>query len=81
MIEEKGIETAIHALSLLPLNATLEIVGMVDPPYQHHLEALGVASRLSFSLASRRQVRQHYQQGDNQKTLTKVTKESTLSGR
>ena len=85
VIEEKGIETAIHALSLLPLNATLEIVGMVDPPYQHHLEALaaalGVASRLSFSQASRRQVRQHYQQGDNQKTLTKVTKESTLSGR
>jgi len=81
VIEEKGIETAIHALSLLPLNATLEIVGMVDPLYQHHLEALGVASRLSFSQASRRQVRQHYQQGDNQKTLTKVTKESTLSGR
>src|SRR6266566_3466078 len=84
VIEAKGIETAIHALSLLPLNATLEIVGMVDPPYQHHLEALaaalGVASRLSFSQASRRQVRQHYQQGDNQKTLTKVTKESTLSG-
>jgi glycogen synthase len=68
VIEEKGIETAIHALSLLPLNATLEIVGMVDPKYRQHLEALaatlGVASRLSFSLASRQQMRQRYQQAD-----------------
>jgi glycogen synthase len=66
VIEEKGVETAIRALSLLPPHATLSIVGMVDPPYQRHLEALaaslGVASRLSFSLASRRQVRQLYQQ-------------------
>jgi len=65
-IEEKGIETAIHALSLLPLNATLEIVGMVDPVYRQHLEALaatlGVASRLSFSLASWQQMRPPYQQ-------------------
>ncbi len=68
VIEEKGIETAIHALSLLSPHATLEIVGMVDPPYQRHLEALaatlGIASHLSFSRASRRQVRQHYQQAD-----------------
>jgi glycosyltransferase involved in cell wall biosynthesis len=65
VIEEKGIETAIHALSR---NATLEIVGMVDPAYRQHLEALaatlGVASSLSFSLASRQQIRQHYQQAD-----------------
>jgi glycosyltransferase involved in cell wall biosynthesis len=68
VIEEKGIETAIHALSRLPRNATLEIVGMVDPAYRQHLEALaatlGAASRLSFSLASRQQIRQHYQQAD-----------------
>jgi glycosyltransferase involved in cell wall biosynthesis len=68
VIEEKGIETAIHTLSFLPRNATLQIVGMVDPAYRQHLEALaatlGVASRLSFSLASRQQVRQHYQQAD-----------------
>src|SRR5215469_8919753 len=68
VIEAKGVETAIHALSLLAPHATLEIVGMVDPPYQRHLEALaatlGVASRLTFSLASRQQVRQHYQQAD-----------------
>jgi glycogen synthase len=68
VIEEKGVETAIHALSLLPQNATLEIVGMVDPVYRQHLEALvatlGVASRLDFSLASRQQVHQRYQQAD-----------------
>jgi glycogen synthase len=68
VIEEKGIETAIHALSLLPRNATLQIVGMVDPAYRQHLEALaatlGVASSLSFSLASRQQIRQHYQRAD-----------------
>jgi glycogen(starch) synthase len=66
--EEKGIETAIHALSLLPRNASLEIVGMVDPAYRQHLKALaatlGVASSLSFSLASRQQIRQHYQRAD-----------------
>src|SRR6266496_2717767 len=41
---------------------------MVDPAYRQHLEALaatlGVASSLSFSLASRQQVHQHYQQAD-----------------
>ena len=68
VIEEKGIETAIHALSYLPPDSTLQIVGIVDPAYRQHLgaqaETLGLASRLSFSLASRRQIRQHYQQAD-----------------
>ena len=68
VIEEKGIETAIRGLSRLPRNATLQIVGMVDPAYRQHLEALAatpsVASRLSFSLASRQQVRSRYQQAD-----------------
>jgi glycogen synthase len=68
VIEEKGIETAIHALSLLPPNATLQIVGMVNPAYRQHLQALaatlGVASRLAFSLASRQQIRHHYQRAD-----------------
>ena len=66
--EEKGIETAINALSYLPRNTTLEIVGPIAQAYRSHLEALaatlGVASRLSFSLASRQQVRQRYQQAD-----------------
>ena len=68
VIEEKGIETAIHALSLLPQNACLETVGPVEPAYRSRLEALAatldVASRLSFSVASRQQIHQHYQQGD-----------------
>jgi glycosyltransferase involved in cell wall biosynthesis len=68
VIVEKGIEAAIHTLSLLSHYATLEIVGMVDPLYQHRLEALaatlGVASRLSFSRASRQQVSRHYQQAN-----------------
>src|SRR5215469_1049608 len=55
-------------LSHLPPDTTLEIVGPVEPAYRQHLEALaatlGVASRLTFSLASRQQVRQHYQQAD-----------------
>jgi len=68
VVEEKGIETAIHALSPLPTETMLEIVGLVDPAYRQHLEALaatlGVASRLSFSLALRQQVRSRYQQAD-----------------
>ncbi len=68
VIEEKGIETAVHALPLLPLNAMLEIVGPIEPVYRQRLEALAatleVASRLSFSLASRQQIRQRYQQAD-----------------
>ncbi len=50
VIKEKGIETAIHALSLLSPHATLEVVGMVGPPYQHHLEALAatLGSHLNF---------------------------------
>jgi glycosyltransferase involved in cell wall biosynthesis len=80
VIEEKGIETAIHALSLLPLNATLEIVGMVHPVYHQHLEALattlGVASRLSFSLASRQQMRQRYQQADVTLFTSKIEHEA-----
>jgi glycosyltransferase involved in cell wall biosynthesis len=78
--EEKGIETAIQALSLLPRNATLEIVGMVDPAYRQHLEALsatlGVASRLSFSLASRQQVRQHYQRADGTLFTSRIEHEA-----
>src|SRR6266851_4832679 len=44
------------------------IVGPIETAYRQRLEALaatlGVASRLSFSLASRQQMRQRYQQGD-----------------
>ena len=68
VIKEKGIEMAISALSSLPPGTTLDIVGPVEPAYRQHLEALaatlGVASQLSFSLASRQQMRQRYQQAD-----------------
>ena len=68
MIEEKGIETAIKALSSLPKDTMLEIVGPIEPTYRQRLEALaatlGVASQLSFSLASRQKMRQRYQQAD-----------------
>jgi D-inositol-3-phosphate glycosyltransferase len=68
VIEEKGIETAINAVSYLPTDTTLDIVGPIEQAYRQRLEALaatlGVASQLSFSLASRQQMRQHYQQAD-----------------
>ena len=68
VIEEKGIETAIYTLSFLPTDTTLEIVGPIEHAYRSHLEALAatldLASRLSFSLASRQQVRQRYRQAD-----------------
>ncbi len=68
VIEEKGIETAIKALSYLPTDTTLDIVGPIEQAYRQRLEALaatlGVASQLSFSLASRQQIHQRYQQAD-----------------
>jgi glycosyltransferase involved in cell wall biosynthesis len=68
VIKEKGIETAISALSSLPPGTMLDIVGPIEPAYRQRLEALaatlGVASQLSFSQASRQQMRQHYQQAD-----------------
>jgi glycosyltransferase involved in cell wall biosynthesis len=80
VVEEKGIETAIHALSPLPTETMLEIVGLVDPAYRQHLEALagtlGVASRLSFSLALRQQVRSRYQQADVTLFTSKIEHEA-----
>jgi glycosyltransferase involved in cell wall biosynthesis len=68
VIEEKGIVTAINALRALSKGAMLQIVGPVDQAYRRHLEevatAIGAADRLSFSLASRQEVRSRYQQAD-----------------
>ena len=68
VIEEKGIETAINALSYLPKDTMLDIVGPIEQAYLQRLEALiatlGVASQLSFSRASRQQIHQHYQRVD-----------------
>jgi Glycosyl transferases group 1/DDE domain len=68
VIEGKGIMTAVNALRSLPEEATLQIVGPVDPAYRHSLEkaaeAAGTADRLSFALAARQEVRAYYQQAD-----------------
>jgi len=44
VVEQKGVETAIESLALLPARATLRIVGEGDEPYRRELERL--ASRL-----------------------------------
>jgi len=66
--EEKGTQTAIKALRLLPEEAVLEIVGLVEPAYQRFLQemasASGGAERLTFSLDSRQEMRPHYQRAD-----------------
>ena len=66
--QDKGVETAIKALGLLAEQAVLEIVGPVDPSYCHYLlemaADLGVADRLTFSLASYQEMRAHYEQAD-----------------
>ena len=68
VLEQKGIETAISALSYLLPDTTLDIVGPIEPAYRQRLEALAatlsIATPLSFSLASRQQMRQRYQQAD-----------------
>lgn len=66
--QEKGAQTAIKALALLPEQAVLEIVGPVEPAYRRSLlemaAALGVADQLTFSLASHQNMRAHYQRAD-----------------
>jgi glycosyltransferase involved in cell wall biosynthesis len=68
VIDEKGIETAIKALPHVPPQATLTIIGPVAPAYRRHLEALTTAlaraSQLTFTVASRHQMRAHYQEAD-----------------
>jgi glycosyltransferase involved in cell wall biosynthesis len=66
--EEKGAQTAIKAMGLLPAEAVFEIVGPVEPAYQRLLQqmaaTLGAAERLTFTLASRQEMRAHYQRAD-----------------
>jgi glycosyltransferase involved in cell wall biosynthesis len=60
--------TAVKALGSLPEEATLQIVGPVDPDYRTSLErateAAGASDRLSFALAARQEVRAYYQQAN-----------------
>jgi glycogen synthase len=78
--EEKGIETAVKALGLLPQEAVLEIVGPVEPTYRRSLlgmaSALDVADRLTFSLTSRQEMRTHYQQADITLFTSKIEHEA-----
>ena len=66
--EEKGAQTAIKAMGLLPAEAVLEIVGPVEPAYQRFLQqmaaALGAAERLTFTVSSQQEMRTHYQRAD-----------------
>ena len=68
VVEDKGIVTAIKSLALLPQDTVLEIVGPVDPDFQHYLQTMAVAygreGHLSFSLASRHEIRARYQHAD-----------------
>jgi glycosyltransferase involved in cell wall biosynthesis len=68
VIEEKGVETAIKALPFLPPRATLKIIGPIAPAYRRHLEVLAKelnrASQITFMVASRHQMRLHYQEAD-----------------
>src|SRR2546425_84598 len=50
VIEEKGIETAINAISYLPPDTTLNIVGPIEQAYRQRLEALAgkLGSHLNF---------------------------------
>jgi glycosyltransferase involved in cell wall biosynthesis len=60
--------TTVNALSSLPEEAVLQIVGPVDPAYRHSIqeaaEAAGTADRLSFALAARQKVRAYFQQAN-----------------
>jgi glycosyltransferase involved in cell wall biosynthesis len=69
LIEGKGIVTAINALSSLPLQAVLEVVGpFEEPAYRQYLEQLaaakGLASRITFSVATHQELRERYQRAD-----------------
>ncbi len=50
VIAEKGIETAINAISYLPTDTMLDIVGPIEPAYRQRLEALAatLGSHLNF---------------------------------
>jgi glycosyltransferase involved in cell wall biosynthesis len=64
----KGVDTAIQALSLLPEQAHLTIVGKGDPDYEQEVRALadelGVADRITWAKATRDELRQMYADAD-----------------
>jgi glycogen(starch) synthase len=66
--ERKGIDTCIRALADLPPRATLEVVGRGDDAYRDELQALaarlGVVERVAFTVATRDELREHYDRAD-----------------
>lgn len=67
IVPEKGPETAIRALPVLP-EATLVLMGQGEAAYLRHLKSvaseLGVEDRLTITHAARRQLREHYLEAD-----------------
>jgi glycogen(starch) synthase len=66
--DRKGIDVAVTALSMLPDETTLEIVGRGDEDYRRSLEAvaarLGVAGRISFDVVPRAGLKDRYRAAD-----------------
>jgi glycogen(starch) synthase len=66
--ERKGIDLAIDALTLLPLEATLEVIGRGDAAYLERLRSLvaarGLAGRVRFGSASREELPRTYADAD-----------------
>lgn len=64
----KGVETAIRALTHLPEQATLRVVGRAEPDHRRHLDAvvadLGLARRVSFDVARRDELAATYAAAD-----------------
>jgi glycosyltransferase involved in cell wall biosynthesis len=64
----KGVDTVIEALALLPDQARLTIVGKGDPDYEAEvralIERLGVADRVTWTSASRDELRRLYADAD-----------------
>jgi glycosyltransferase involved in cell wall biosynthesis len=69
LVREKGVFTLVKALSLLPEQATLDLVGhghdSVKQELREHASELGVADRVTFALASSREdLRDRYRAAD-----------------
>jgi glycosyltransferase involved in cell wall biosynthesis len=66
--ERKGIHVAVEALTHLPQEATLEILGRGDAAYERRLRALadelGLSSRVLFGSADRERLRDRYAAAD-----------------
>ena len=66
--ERKGIHVAVEALTHLPVEATLDVVGGGDPEYESRVrelvERLGLGSRVRFAVSDRAQLHKWYWDAD-----------------